>query len=514
VAQSTAGTHLKTEWYQPVKRVAIAVYADWDGDGDYDLPGEDITARVVSINIKHSLYDAAAGLPVLGSPAGYAMCGITLSNDDYYFSLTNPNGIVNEFPSLATDGMYGVTVEVWAGYYYSDTLEMLIQFKGGIETVAERERWEEAIVALTCRDLSWRLAQAKVSSGITVSASTDECIDATINAAIGSVTTDLDNGHAIIPYFWLDNENAWEKCVDIAASEGGFFFFGKDGTPTFRRITALVEREDSTSPVATINEGRAFELNSSTTWRDLYSVVIVRYTGMYIGDVGEVWQSPRYIIVGPGETKDIDVRFTRPIYALFDPVEEDDYICVTVSGKRLTKGVDFDFTISDVYAQTATLSIVNNLSYLDIIFPYFTLKGLPLYGDDAVDKRFDTALSIDKDFLVSGNSYLQTELQADIVGGYLRDRLSKPHRIYQWAGPMIPFIELLDRVALSHNVMTPNPGIDIEAWVLGWEMSFRTGDILKQSLILLPTSNVFSMSKYFILGESVLADSGSDAAGY
>jgi len=67
---------------------------------------------------------------------------------------------------------------------------------------------------------------------------------------------------------------------------------------------------------------------------------------------------------------------------------------------------------------------------------------------------------------------------------------------------------------LSHNVMTPNPGIDIEAWVLGWEMSFRTGDILKQSLILLPTSNVFSMSKYFILGKSALASSGSDAAGY
>ena len=69
MAQATAGTQLATTWAQPHARVATSVRVDWNRDGDWSDPYEDITPRVISVTIRHKLYDQLSGLPLWAGAA-------------------------------------------------------------------------------------------------------------------------------------------------------------------------------------------------------------------------------------------------------------------------------------------------------------------------------------------------------------------------------------------------------------------------------------------------------------
>jgi hypothetical protein len=113
-----------------------------------------------------------------------------------------------------------------------------------------------------------------------------------------------------------------------------------------------------------------------------------------------------------------------------------------------------------------------------------------------------------------GNPYVQTQEQVERTAGFLRDWLQRPRRIYSWTGPACPWLEPLDRVTLSHNVMTPNPGTDVDCYVLNIGMTYSSGNLWRQDLLLLPCENLYAYDDYFILGESVYADVGSDKVAY
>ncbi len=119
MAQSTAGTSLLTTSLSTPRKVARAVYVDWNKDGDFSDSGENITARVLQFTCSASLYDDSYGLPALGSgSAGTAT--VTVANDDYWLSLTNAVGIVAPYPALA-DGIYRIPIKIKLGYYSDAT---------------------------------------------------------------------------------------------------------------------------------------------------------------------------------------------------------------------------------------------------------------------------------------------------------------------------------------------------------------------------------------------------------
>ena len=509
MAQSIVGTNLLANWQATSARVACRVRADWNKDGAYTGTHEDITERVVSVSMAHRLYDPLAGLPLLGDVApGDAT--ITVSNDDRFFSPDNAAGIVATYPNLA-HGIYRIPVMIEIGYYNGATPERLIQFVGEIESTSEAESEGESMITFGCIDRAVGLLQGKISSGLYERQRTDTLINAYLTLAGWAHSVSLDAGMSTIPLAWADDENAWDECRALAASEGGYFFVGKEGVATFRRMTAPLERSDSRTSRATLDQGNTVEYQSGIAWQDVYSEVVMEYTGRYEGLPEEIWKAPRDIYIEAGEIVFEEARFRYPVTAVFEPAYGTDYNAVT-SGFHPSNVVTITMT---PYAQSAVLQIENTHTHQSVHVVDLKLRGEPLLGEEAQQARFASSLGMveDKDFKVRDNPYQQTEEQVARVGGYLRDRLQRPRRLLSWRGPACPWLELLDRVHLSHNTMTPNPGVSVDCYVLANSMHYRAGGMFDQELLLLPVTDVFAYSDYFLIGLSTCALI-SDRAGY
>jgi hypothetical protein len=514
MAQSIIGTDLATTWAANSSHVYVKVSADWNKDGDYGDAYEDITSRVLSLTISHALYNQLAGLPLLGVGSS-STATLTVNNEDRWFSPEAAAGLAATYTGLAY-GIYRIPIKIEIGYYSGATPEGLVQFQGEIEASDESETFGAARVTFGCVDNSIAITQYKISSTVTENALPGTMIAALLTAA-GVAGADCDTAMAEIPYSWLDDENVWEECQQLAQADGGMFYFSKEGAPTFRRMTAILERADSITSQATLDEGNATFYRNSIAWRDCYSGVIAEWAGRYPGVQTELYRAPAPVEVAPGATVTEEARFRWPAMSVVTPEYQVDYQAITSGPNEVEYGAAGVLVSMTAYAQRADIEITNNLSDDTIYLTNLVVRGLPLLGEEAQQKRWDqTGALIDgeKVYPIRGNPYVQTRDQVERVGAYMRDRLQRPRRLLSWKGWACPWLEMLDRVTLSHNTMTPNPGVDVECIVVGMSMSYNAGAMWMQELVLLPVEGLFAYDDYFILGTSVYADADSDKAGY
>jgi len=164
------------------------------------------------------------------------------------------------------------------------------------------------------------------------------------------------------------------------------------------------------------------------------------------------------------------------------------------------------------YGQRVDLAIKNNLTYDTLYICNLVLRGFPLIGDEAQEVRFEQGALGEvvgtKVYSLQGNPYTQTREQAERVAQYMRDRLQQPRRVFMWQGPACPWLQMLDRVTLSHNTMAPNPGVNVDCYVMGNNMSYAAGGMWRQELILLPVTDVYARSDYFLIGTTEYGSHG------
>lgn len=515
MAQSIADTNLAASWAASSAKVAVRVRVDWNRDGDYGDVHEDITSRVQGLSIQHSIYDQLAGLPVLGATAP-SRASVVVSNEDCWFSPTNASGLVASYPLIAY-GIYRFPIQIELGYYNGSTPERLVQFTGEIEAADESESASDVTVTFACTDNSISLLQYKASTSVYQNLRPDQMIQTILVAAGAATGSSLDQAASTIPYCWMDDENGWEECRDLAQADGGIFFFEKDGGARFRRITAPIERADSLTPVATLNQGNASALRGALTWRDCYSRVTAMYAGRYVGTLDELYKAPSAIIVPPGQTVTEECRLRYPAIDVVSPVYDIDYTAVSSSYDVVAYGTAGVEIATTKYGQRVDLAITNHLLYDTLYICNLVLRGFPLIGDEAQEVRYDQDGALGhvygtKVYNISGNPYMQTREQAERVAQYMRDRLQQPRWVYVWSGPACPWLQMLDRVTLSHNTMTPNPGIDVDCYVMGNTLRYNAGSMLMQDLTLLPATEVYARANYFLVGTTRYGSYGR--AGY
>ncbi len=500
MAQSITGTHLAASWAAPSARPAVRVLVDWDTDGDYTGPDEDITSRVLDITIAHGLYDALGGLPVLGTVTA-STASATVDNSDRWLSPDNPSGIVADHPELA-GGYYRVPIRIEMGYVHGGAPELLVQFVGEIESSEQQESYGQAVVQFACLDRSLGLTQAKQSSAI-YRAYRADALMAVLLVGAGYLSYDLDTAITEVPHAWLDDENVLEEIKALAAADGGMFWFSKGGTPTYRRMTAPLERADSRMAVVDLEAGSAETVRDSLAWRDMYSGIIVEWAGRYVGALADLWTAPRAVSVPPGATVREEARFRYPAERVLAPVYDTDYTCITSAPKVVPSNL---VTIAmTAYGQRAILDITNHDTANTIHLLGLRVRGFPLLGEEAQERRYDQTLGLvpgEKVYAVRGNPYRQSEAQAERIGPYLRDRLQAPRRLYTWRGPCCPWLELLDRVHLDTTGESPSSGLDTDGYVVQMRLGYRAGGMLTQELLLLPCAGVYAFDSYFLLGSS------------
>ena len=504
---------LQSAWASKSAKVAARVRVDWDRDGTYTDLYEDISGRVVSVTLRHAIYDPLAGLPVLGMAAP-SQATVVVDNSDRWFSPSNMNGLRGTYSQIAL-GIYRFPVIIELGYEVSGAPEYLTQFVGEIEGADEQESYGEARVTFTCTDRSIGLLQYKSSTLVQENKRADEVILSILSAAGATGGASLDQAMSIIPYSWMDDENDWDECRLLAQSDGGMFYFGKEGGATFRRMTAPIERTDSRVPVAILNQGNTTTYRDAIAWRDCYSEIIVKWAGRYLAPLDVLYEAPSAVIVPPGQTITEECRLRHPALDTVSPVYGVDYTAISSAFVQVPYGAGGVQIGVTKYGQRVELEISNGLQYDMLYLCNLQVRGYPLLGDEAQEAHFEQTegqILGDKVYTVEGNPYVQQKLQVIRMGPYMRDRLQRPRRIFEWRGPACPWLELLDRVTLSHQTMSPNPGTNTDCYVVGIEESYAVGAMWMQSLILLPVTDVFRRTDYFLIGTTAYGSYGR--AGY
>ncbi len=496
MAQSTAGTNLATNWYANTAQPSVSVVVQWDGTN-----WTDETARVVSLEIQHALYDATSGVPLMGqNPPSQAR--LVMNNADDRFTSDNASGALYAY---IAGGIYRVPVRIDMGYVDAvNGAERLRQFTGEIEVASESNAGGQKQVVFQCVDNAIATLQFKHRTTMQLDQRPDQYIQ-TLLTAVGGISATLDRAMTVMPFSWADDENVWQECQQAAAADGGWFYFAKDGTARFERMTHWLEASDHTASQATINASRMWAYGDEIVWRDVYSSVIVAYTPRRVGPEQVIYESDRPITVGPWETVNITALFKGPVASYVLPQVYVDFWPVTAGMTSQSSYINIAVT---AYAMQADIEIENtNGEYAAYVLD-FKLRGYLVEGDETQEVREDTTesppLVEGKIYSLRENDFIQTEIQAAMLAGFLRDKLQRPRRLLGVQAVACPFLELGDRVTVQHYMYQNGVGstANIAGYVVGYVQRYEAQGMYSMELAVLPASELFASEDYFVVGAS------------
>jgi hypothetical protein len=504
VAQSTAGTNLVNNWHANTAQPSMSVTVQWDG-----TTWTDETARVESIEIRHALYDVTSGIPMMGQNQP-SQARLVMNNKDDRFTPDNAAGALYEH---IAGGIYRVPIRVDMGYVdATNGAERLRQFTGEIETATETNSGGQKQVVFSCIDNAIATLQYKARTTMQLDKRPDEYIN-TLLITVGGISSTLDRAMNVIPFAWCDDENVWQECQQAAAADGGWFYFGKDGVARFERMTHWLEAADHTTSQADIDASRLWSYGDEIVWRDVYSSVIVAYTPRRIGPEQVIYESDRPIEVPPGGTVNLTALFKGPIATYVPPVCYTDYWPVTAGMTSQSSYVTIAVT---AYAMQADIEITNSNTEFAAYVLDFKLRGYLVEGDETQEVRQDTtldpALVEGKIFSLRENDFIQTETQAAMIAGFLRDKLQRPRRLIGVQAVACPFLEMGDRVTVQHHMYDNGAGsdVDIEGYVVGLAERYQADGMYSMELAVLPAADLFASSSYFVVGTSAYGTASHD----
>ena len=500
MAQSISGTNLLTNWQASYQVLSRTVEIKWDGSN-----WTDETSRVIgSIAIKHSLLDNSLNLAIMGA-AEQSTASVSFDNSDGRFSVRKSGSIANTY---YPNGVYRVPIRIYAGLY--DTTngdEELVQFFGYIENITDSERVGQNSALASCIDLRAEIDQNKHTTTLYENKRPDEWI---YSLAFGRYSGSIvrDQGVFTIPACWTDKENIWSEVGSTAESERGVVYINKDGTLTFRRATFLVEQADSVSSQATLTRGRLTNLSGKGDWRNTYGEIEVSYEPRTRGLLDTIYEAQEPIEVEPNDSVEHIAELRWPTVSVETPIAGVDYDAVNGGTSDMSSSISISYSW---YAERASVTFTNSSSQRVYILN-FQLRGIPLIGEGA--QSVDTAAespapmyNVSKSYTARKNPYRQTREQAEYVAYTLRDLLQYPRELWSFSGPLCPWLELGDRI----TVQSANQGLNEDMYVMSLSESLGSSSQM-MDLVLLPVSNVYAESSFFIIGSDTYG--GSDKVYY
>lgn len=496
MAQDTTGTNLAANWDDARVEPVCKVYADWNLDGDWSDADEDITAYVDRVTITHRLLDTAFGLPVLagGRPSTAV---ITLRNPEHRFSPENTaDGLAATYASIADRKAYRVPVMVDIGYH--DPVngdEVLRQFTGQIESAQPLEMPGRRELTYTCKGLDGFIERYTRSTDMQQDKRIDTIIAAHLTAA-GLTSQDLDAGLFVLPFEWTDDTPLLAHLQSLAAADGGWLYWSKEGQARYERATHWLEGADHLAPVAVLTEGKATRQSHETVWRNVYSKVLVRYGRMAAGPILTVYEQAEPIEVAPNSTETVTARFIYPITGLITPKKGKDYKVSTPTGTDMKDSCSLSISAD---AAQAELTFTNSHATLSFLVRGLALKGYTVLMAESQQVRVETTLSLidgEREYQMADNKWIVRKEQAQFVANRLLNLLERPREVITWTGRLCPFLELGDRVTVKNTAQ----GLDEDCYVMGLRLSY--GRSARMEVDLLPSADTFPRTGYFTLDSS------------
>lgn len=317
---------------------SIAVYVDWDDDGDFDEPIEDISNYIKRVTWQYGLRRAFD--PV----AGEQECSIVLSNLDQRFSPENPAS------PLTGNLLPRKKIEIRTTHNASGEV---VQYSGFIERVQASPfaRRPECVI----EGHGWKkdLEDQEVHLALQTNVTADEVIATIVTATGLSITTDLETGRVTFPYVgdnWREGINAYQALESLTVAERGRLFFDKDGTLVFWNAHHLKRLE-----TAARDMGIWSDVDYAYGER-IINKVTVKAKPRTISDSATdlLWQLQNTLTIKAGETKTIRAGYT--LESSGTRVGGTGLVDPTGSNLSYTGSLDFTYTYG---ADSAEIAIEN-----------------------------------------------------------------------------------------------------------------------------------------------------------
>lgn len=231
---------------RPTLAEGYTVAVDWTGDGDFDGPYDDVTSDVLARGPVTFAYgrDQARQL----APPRVGSMSMSLCNADRIYSPENPDSpIANDLSPAAP---------VKAETVFQDVLYPL--FVGRVDDFEVHPDRGDRSISITALDLLALLRGVKISTELFQAQRTGTLVGVILDAVGWTGARDLDLGATHVPWWWLEETDAFQALTDLLVSEGppSIAYAGPDGTFVFRDRHHRLLRSSSLTSQATFTAER------------------------------------------------------------------------------------------------------------------------------------------------------------------------------------------------------------------------------------------------------------------
>lgn len=357
---------------------------DWDGDGTFEGGLEDVTDKIISdVSISYGRdQDRQLSLASVGSS------GFRLINVDRYLS-----------PDFSSSPLYGDTEparRVRGQVTYGATTYPL--FSGRIDDYDIKADFADRSASFTLLDGLSVLQGQTLSTGVYKSMRTGELIGIILDLVGWNGGRDLDLGATIVPYWWVEDVDAFQAINDLVRSEGppALAYQAPDGTFVFRDRHHRLLRQQSAYVQADFGGPLLGECDAADVsgynftppftyahgWRDIVNSVTFEVAERgQSASLEPVWSSDDQLPIAIGQSVMLEVSATDPFTDAVAPVQGTDY--------DLTGSGVLNVTLSRTSGQSVILTLLAvggsvSISNLQLrAKPIFTRRNIKVSREDA-----------------------------------------------------------------------------------------------------------------------------------
>lgn len=326
---------------------AYKLLIDWKSNGFADTTIDDVTARTLDartvVTAKYGRDQARQF-----SPPSPGTMNFEIDNRSRDYSPENASSAINGYVLPGRHVQLQATVGVTTTTLYD----------GYLDDFDIRPGLNDRSVPVSCLDALGRLKGVTITTGLYQGLRTGTAIGLVLDAAGWSAgARDLDVGGTFMPYWWLDNADAYQALLDLVWSEGSPALLSVDsaGRIVFRdRHHRLTRAASLTAQATWRSSGTEPVLSDPITynhgWSEIVNSVSVDVPLRQIGaDLTAVWSSQGLLTVVAGVPLQITAAANSPFLGALVPVQDTDYTLMsgTLSfGLSQTSGASTTITLT------------------------------------------------------------------------------------------------------------------------------------------------------------------------
>lgn len=299
---------------------------DWRSNGFADT-GDDVSSRTLD---ERTVITARYGRDQSRqlSPISPGELGFELNNISRDYSPENSSsplaGYVTPGRPVQFQAIVGVT---------TTTL-----FTGYLDDFDIKPEFTDRSVPATCIDALGRLRGVSLTTALYRGIRTGDAISVLLDA-VGwpAAARDLDLGASYLPYWWLDDSDAFEALMALVDSEGPSALVTVDpvGRIVFRDRHHRLTRTASLNVQATWRSSGTEPLVSAPVnyghgWKEIVNSVSVEVPLRQVDQVlSAVYSSPGLLVIPAGTPLQITARASGPFQGAITPQQDTDYVAVS-----------------------------------------------------------------------------------------------------------------------------------------------------------------------------------------